>query len=233
MVVLNLWYEGMNQTKTLDVALFPIPGMVTFPGTKAPLHVFEPRYRAMVKFCIENDMMLAVSHVRKALETRPVSPLKKFSDTKPDLNTNLQSYESQDVFSAGLCELIETTDDGRMHIDVHFQHRLRKLNHLQEVPFQTVCCEIFEDRKPTIDQQKIDDLLAELQMVVSAISKKASPALYAILQLDDWQNLSAEEFSFQLFTYFKFEPEFMQEVLQQDQVDKRLKLIWMGLSRSI
>ncbi len=223
----------MDQTKTVDVALFPIPGMVTFPGTKAPLHVFEPRYRAMVKHCLEHDMMLAVSHIKKALETRPVNPLKKLSGDQPDLNSNLQSYESQDVFSAGQCKLVETTEDGRMHIDVHFKHRLRKLNHLQEVPFQTVRCELYNDRKPTMDQSKIDDLLVELQMVISAISKKASPALYAILQQDDWQNLNAEAFSFQLFNYFKFEPEFMQEVLQQDQVEKRLKLIWMGLSRSI
>ena len=31
-----------------EVALFPIPDLVAFPGTVIPLHVFEPRYRKMV-----------------------------------------------------------------------------------------------------------------------------------------------------------------------------------------
>ena len=30
-----------------DIALFPIPNCVAFPGTVFPLHVFEPRYRSL------------------------------------------------------------------------------------------------------------------------------------------------------------------------------------------
>lgn len=31
-----------------EVPLFPLPKVVLFPGTKLPLHIFEPRYRQMV-----------------------------------------------------------------------------------------------------------------------------------------------------------------------------------------
>lgn len=34
--------------------LFPLP-VVLFPGAPMPLHVFEPRYRQMVAYCIEHD----------------------------------------------------------------------------------------------------------------------------------------------------------------------------------
>jgi len=32
-----------------SVALFPLPNAVLFPGVPLPLHIFEPRYRAMVR----------------------------------------------------------------------------------------------------------------------------------------------------------------------------------------
>ena len=38
-----------------DVALFPIPGAVSFPGVPRALHVFEPRYRQMVEYCIDEQ----------------------------------------------------------------------------------------------------------------------------------------------------------------------------------
>ena len=34
--------------------MFPL-GMVLFPGAGLPLHVFEPRYRAMVRHCLDAD----------------------------------------------------------------------------------------------------------------------------------------------------------------------------------
>jgi Lon protease-like protein len=36
------------------IPLFPLP-VVLFPGAPMPLHVFEPRYRQMVAYCIEHD----------------------------------------------------------------------------------------------------------------------------------------------------------------------------------
>ena len=41
-----------EETNVEEVALFPIPDLVAFPGTVIPLHVFEPRYRKMVHDCV-------------------------------------------------------------------------------------------------------------------------------------------------------------------------------------
>ncbi len=35
-----------------DLPLFPL-GLVLFPGQAAPLHIFEPRYRELVRYCLE------------------------------------------------------------------------------------------------------------------------------------------------------------------------------------
>jgi len=43
------------------VAVFPLPDVVFFPRTVLPLHVFEKRYRAMVKDALAADSRLAVA----------------------------------------------------------------------------------------------------------------------------------------------------------------------------
>jgi Lon protease-like protein len=50
----------MTMTDTLPepryrLALFPLP-VVLLPGTSMPLHIFEPRYRDMVRDCLASDM---------------------------------------------------------------------------------------------------------------------------------------------------------------------------------
>lgn len=40
-------------TACQSLALFPLPRMVLMPGSILPLHVFEPRYRQLVEYCLE------------------------------------------------------------------------------------------------------------------------------------------------------------------------------------
>jgi Lon protease-like protein len=58
---------------TLAMALdalpvFPLPQTVLFPGALLPLHVFEPRYRTLIKDCLASHKVLAVSLIREAAE---------------------------------------------------------------------------------------------------------------------------------------------------------------------
>src|SRR5438309_1261471 len=41
--------------------IFPLPQTVLFPGALLPLHVFEPRYRVMVKDCLLTHKAMAVA----------------------------------------------------------------------------------------------------------------------------------------------------------------------------
>ena len=44
------------------LAVFPLPRVVLFPGATLPLHLFEPRYRAMMEDCVrEGRMAMAVA----------------------------------------------------------------------------------------------------------------------------------------------------------------------------
>jgi Lon protease-like protein len=52
----------------LRLPIFPLPEVVFFPDTILPLHVFEPRYRAMVADCLAGDRWLAVVKLRPGWE---------------------------------------------------------------------------------------------------------------------------------------------------------------------
>jgi Lon protease-like protein len=48
--------------------IFPLPSAVLFPGTAAPLHVFEPRYRDLVRDCLGGDRVMALADLAPGWE---------------------------------------------------------------------------------------------------------------------------------------------------------------------
>jgi uncharacterized protein len=47
-----------------EIPLFPLPNVVLFPGALLPLHIFEPRYRAMVADALDNDRLIGIVMLR-------------------------------------------------------------------------------------------------------------------------------------------------------------------------
>ena len=43
------------------VRLFPLPNLVVFPHVMQPLHIFEPRYRAMLEEALADDQLIAMA----------------------------------------------------------------------------------------------------------------------------------------------------------------------------
>ncbi|HEU4753053.1 MAG TPA: LON peptidase substrate-binding domain-containing protein [Armatimonadota bacterium] len=52
---------------TRRIPIFPLH-TVLFPGMRLPLHVFEPRYQEMVRYCREEDRQFGVSLIRSGAE---------------------------------------------------------------------------------------------------------------------------------------------------------------------
>ena len=48
--------------------VFPLPGAVLFPGAALPLHIFEPRYRALVKDALASDGVMAIAQLQPGWE---------------------------------------------------------------------------------------------------------------------------------------------------------------------
>lgn len=204
----------------IEVALFPIPGMVAFPGTIVPLHVFEPRYRQMVTDAVEQDRMIAVCHTKK--EIRPAKDGQSMQDA---LKNNQATYQPFEVFSAGICEIIDTTADGRVYIHISMSKRLQLVHEVQTLPYRIVACSELED----ISQLASDDELMNYQKsITDSIVKmigKHNPAKLSEFNSNEWLELSPIEFSFSVFQLVRFDADTMQSILEVTSNLERLKMV--------
>ncbi len=205
-----------------EICIFPIPGCVTFPGTVFPLHVFEPRYREMIHHCLNTGTPVAICHPRKE-----ISPGKPAENLVATLSSNQATYQPYDVFSAGRCELLETTEDGRLMLKIHLEQRYRRDREIQLLPYQVYECTPFPDRAPTSDEQDANALLRDkIIHRLQALSHPDPAARQAIAQLTEspeWQARSDSEFSMALFGVIRFDPEILQALLEMDSAQQRLQ----------
>tara|TARA_B100000809_G_C15100752_1_gene516820 strand:+ start:1193 stop:1831 length:639 start_codon:yes stop_codon:yes gene_type:complete len=199
------------------IAIFPIPDCVNFPGSVMPLHVFEPRYRDMVNYCLEHNVLLAVCHTQKVV---------KAVESKPNLDealcSNQSTYKPYPVFSAGHCELLKTTDDGRMVLNVHMQHRYQLLHEVQSLPFIIAECEQVKDEAIEPQAQvKAKQTQEKILMRLLALTH-AHQELQTRLKSDEWQLKSPEAFSFDVLGIMQFSPDDMQQLLEMSRPQQRL-----------
>jgi Lon protease-like protein len=204
----------------IEVALFPIPDSVNFPGVPMPLHVFEPRYRKMVKYCIDHKVMMGVCHTEKVVHA------KTGDQTQEEiLNSNQSTYKPCAVFSAGTVELLKEMDDGRMAIMVNFKTRLKLQQERQTLPFSIWACEPYED------EPLEDDALVGLKQSHEKIMRRlltishGNDEVHKMLVGDHWQNMSAVEFSFLVNGLLAMPAEIKQGLLEMRQPQQRLDAI--------
>lgn len=135
--------------------VFPIHGVVVLPGTPAPFHVFEPRYKALVGDALAGDRILAVPGLfgkSDALALRP--PLRA-------------------VCGAGIIEAEERHDDGRYDIVVRGLARVRLLEELPPTKlYREFRAEILEDVLPAGGARALSSALEALRQLVLELSTK-------------------------------------------------------------
>jgi Lon protease-like protein len=92
--------------------IFPLPQVVLFPQTILPLHIFEPRYRSMLKDCLSTHGALAVAKITGRSKEGDLPPIAT-------------------IAGAGIIVEHEPLQDGRANILVQGRVRVR----LEELPF--------------------------------------------------------------------------------------------------
>lgn len=68
----------MKNVKSVVVPLFPLPDFFLYPGTVAPLHIFEPRYRQMVNDQLDGPGRLVIASLIKRAPRQPGMPAPVF-----------------------------------------------------------------------------------------------------------------------------------------------------------
>jgi len=200
-----------------EVALFPIPNLVVFPGTVIPLHVFEPRYRTMVHDAVRDERMIGVCHTRKQIHAP-----RKQQTIEETLASNQATYQPHEIFSAGACEIVETTADGRIHALIHVVRRYRLVNETQTLPYRIVEAEELPDESERRDHTR--EKIALNDRLIEVIGQQ-NPALANALKDEAWIAQPAGEFSFKIFQFLRLEPDLMQSILESTRVSDRLAQI--------
>jgi uncharacterized protein len=111
------------------LSIFPLPGAILFPRSYLPLHIFEPRYRALVSDALARDRRIAM------IQPRPGQ-----DDTRPEL------FE---VGCVGRIIHVEALEDGRFDLVLEGVSRFRLVDELQvTTPFRQVqaTLDAFDDR---------------------------------------------------------------------------------------
>jgi hypothetical protein len=84
---------------TTLIPVFPLPDVVLFPGVFLPLHIFEPRYREMVKDSLAGDRLIGISLLRPGWDHD--------AEGRPAIYP---------VGCVGLISHVEETEDGRYNL---------------------------------------------------------------------------------------------------------------------
>ena len=123
----------MSELSVRELPLFPLPDVVLFPQEVLPLHIFESRYRIMLKSVLETDSMFGV--------------------IKLDPNT-------KNMANIGCCAQVikhHTAEDGRSNIITLGQQRFQVLEIVRSTPFYSAMVTWITD--DNIDNlQKLDSL---------------------------------------------------------------------------
>ena len=103
------------ESALLRVPIFPLAGALLFPRTQLPLHIFEPRYRAMIRDALASDSLIAM------IQPRP-GPADGASGIGGD---GEESPPLFDVGCIGRISACEELDDGRFNIVLEGLSRFR------------------------------------------------------------------------------------------------------------
>jgi len=118
-------------SRVLRVAIFPLPGAILFPRSQLPLHIFEPRYREMVRDALDGPGRIGM-----------IQPQRLDDDNQAPL---------YGVGCIGEIVGVEELENGRFNIVLLGTNRFR---YIQDVSFGAAyrCAEVdiepFDDSEP-------------------------------------------------------------------------------------
>jgi Lon protease-like protein len=108
------------------ITIFPLTGAILYPGLHLPLHIFEPRYRAMVSDALARDRRIGMIQPQRDFEGAPLF----------------------EIGCLGRIGDVQALPDGRFNIVLEGEARFRLLRELDvTTPFRQVEAELLDERE--------------------------------------------------------------------------------------
>ena len=134
------------------IPIFPLQDVVLFPHSSRPLHIFEPRYRAMVADALESDQIIGMVLLQPGYEAEV--------EGRPPIYA---------VGCAGLITEVEELPDGRYNIVLSGLVKFRVLSEDQSRPYRLAEVEalpeaVDADDRPLLAQrrQQLEEAIASM-----------------------------------------------------------------------
>jgi Lon protease-like protein len=146
--------------------IFPLPGMALLPGGQIPLHVFEPRYRRLVRDCSRGAGVIGLASI---------------PDGEEGVTDPTRKPRILPVLGAGILVRVERLPDGRSNIVVRGVLRARvEREHESQEPYRLVEAVALADETGDADAARADSLR---RLVFALCTAQRTPASAALAQI--------------------------------------------------
>jgi Lon protease-like protein len=149
----------------LDVPLFPLPGIVLFPGSVLPLRVFEPRYVALLRDALTGTRLIGMAQLKAS----------SFPQTESEFHVRPPVY---DVLGVGRIVAHEKLADGTSHIALLGQARVKIKAERPHEPYRIAQVEALHDILPSniVDREKLRRMVADIKKGAQTLSQRTLDA---------------------------------------------------------
>jgi Lon protease-like protein len=181
--------------------LFPLPSVVLFPNVFLPLHIFEPRYRAMTADALASDRLIGMVLLRPGWE---------------------RDYEGRPpiyrVGCSGVITHVEQTQDGRYNLVLRGLDRFKIVEENDELPYRRAIVEPAPERRPVgADREAIHKFRAKLESILARNVRVAEGKIPKAMPDEDLVNALAQ--------YLDLEPLEKQALLEESGVRARAEAL--------
>jgi Lon protease-like protein len=150
-----------------SVPIFPLPGAVLFPGVEMPLHVFEPRYKAMLATALAGEGLIAIATLAPGWE---------------DDETGAPKFHP--LATVGVVQNVEALPDGRSNITLLGLERVRLEEEFSDAPFRSARARFVPDRdapdaRDPEARDAIERLMTAFGYLLQLQRPDAPPTLFA------------------------------------------------------
>ena len=184
-----------------ELPLIPLK-VVLFPGGYLPLHIFEQRYRELVKYCIRNESSFGIVMIKEGDEVGETATPCKIGTT---------------------VELVDVNrfPDGRMNIMTTGRSRFEILELADDLPYLVARVRLLDSSNDT-NTQKLNTIIAktrELYLEYETLSNR----LMFTWRLPSEIPKTPNELAFQIGTRLRISLDAKQELLEIATIDELLK----------
>jgi len=194
---------------TRRIPIFPL-NLVLFPNQLLPLHIFEERYKQMIKDATADDKIFGIN----LIEPEP-------GKTESDL-TELVGCTAE-------INLAVPLDEGRLNIVVVGRERYRILSYTDKLPYLAAEVEFFSDQPDDSDstERTAQKVRSEFVSLIEVASKLSDSSVY-----DGELPLQAEQLSLLVASALPISNYVKQQLLELTSTSQRLELVLAYMSEA-